>query len=226
MSDTRLILVRHGETDFNAQGRFQGSSDIPLNERGLAQAAAVAPWIARLGADHIVSSPLGRARQTAQAIAEPLELSVATDERLVEIHCGEWEGELFADIIAANPWYVEFEEAGRDFRRSDTGETQSEVGLRVGRALRELAERHAGQTTVVTAHGTAIRMGILDVLGLDLAPGRIFGDLLNCSWSILEPGEHRWRLVTYNAVVPGAAEAGTRELEDELTRSAAGTLDA
>lgn len=226
MSNTRLILVRHGETDYNAQGRFQGSSDIPLNDRGLEQASTVAPWVARLGPSRIVSSPLGRARQTATTIDDRLGVGVGTDERLKEINCGAWEGARLVDVVAAHPWYREYEAAGRDFRRSETGETSTEVGERVGEALREITERFAGETTLVTAHGTAIRTGILNLLGLALPEGRFLGDLLNCSWSVVEHGAAGWRLLTYNAVVPGSAAGGSRGLEAELAHSAAGTLDA
>ena len=89
-ASTRLILVRHGITDWNAQGKFQGSSDVPLNDVGLAHAQLLADSLMDYGIDAIYSSPLTRAVQTATPIAQRLGLDIHTDRRLQELDAGEW----------------------------------------------------------------------------------------------------------------------------------------
>lgn len=89
---TRIVLVRHGETEFNADGRLQGQLDIPLSSVGIAQAEAVAPVIAGMDPVAIVSSPLVRARVTAETIGRAAGLEVGFDDRLKEVDVGQWAG--------------------------------------------------------------------------------------------------------------------------------------
>ena len=88
---TRLVLWRHGLTDYNVAGRIQGRVDIPLNDAGLAQASAVAPAIAAMEPTAIVSSPLGRARQTADVLSAAVGVDVRVDDALTERSFGMWE---------------------------------------------------------------------------------------------------------------------------------------
>ena len=206
MTRTRLVLVRHGQTDWNAGGRFQGQADIPLNAHGIDQAATLAEAIADLAPDRIVSSDLSRARTTADTIAAACGLDVEVDARLREIHVGSWQGRTPEDVSVECPWFPDALRAGRDFRRSDTGETATEAGERVRDALAAAAERHPGETIVVVGHGLALRIGLTFLLGLDFAHSFLLSGLWNCSWSV---AEHRgyWRLTSYNNVVPGHSGA-------------------
>lgn len=206
MTRTRLVLVRHGQTDWNAGGRFQGQADVPLNAHGIAQALTLADPIAEMAPDRIVSSDLSRALTTADTLAAACGLNVEVDARLREIHVGSWQGRTPEDVSVECPWFPDALRAGRDFRRSDTGETASEAGERVHQALLAAAERHPGETLVVVGHGLALRIGLTFLLGLDFAHSFLLTGLWNCSWSVVE---HRgyWRLTSYNNVVPGHSGA-------------------
>lgn len=197
---TKLVLVRHGQTDSNASGRFQGQQDVPLNRIGRSQAATLADRLVRVKAAHVVSSDLLRATATAEAIAAASGLEVTTDERLREIHVGSWEGRTSVEVAAENPWFEDALHAGRDFRRSDTGETAAEAGERIATVLCEVADRYPGETTVVVGHGLALRVGLSLFLGLGLDASFALSGLWNCSWTILEHNQ-RWRLLSYNNVM-------------------------
>lgn len=199
---TRLVLVRHGRTAWNHAGRFQGQADIELDEVGRAQAARMAPLVAGLGLDALVSSDLLRARQTAAALAAASGLEVRHDPRLQEINVGTWAGKTIEDAAAEFPGFHEHLATGRDFRRSATGETATEAGARVAAVLRELADERPEGTTAVVGHGLALRMATLRLLGWDMVTGLALSGLWNCSWTILERRD-RWRLASYNNVAVG-----------------------
>lgn len=204
MSRTRLVLVRHGQTDFNAGGRFQGQLDVPLNDQGLAQARALAPAVAALHPARIVTSDLGRARRTAEVLGAACGLEPEVDAGLREIHVGLWQGRTPEEVRPEAPWFDEYLRAGRDFRRSESGETASEAGQRVCSVLARLGDEHPGETSVVVGHGLALRVGMAFLLGFDFAGSNAWSGLWNCSWTVLERRD-RWRLASYNNVVPGHA---------------------
>ena len=137
-----LLFVRHGETDWNAEGRLQGHTDRPLNEYGRRQAQALADRLAA-GApvDAIYASDLARAKETAEIVGERLGLPVVVDADLREKHWGNWEG-LTPDERAA----IEF-----------VGESTVDHRDRVMRAVRRIVERHPGQRIVVVTHGGSLR---------------------------------------------------------------------
>lgn len=201
-SRTQLVLVRHGQTDSNASGRFQGQQDVPLNQAGLQQADAVAARLARFRAGHVVSSDLARAVATAEAVASASGLVVSVDARLREIDVGSWQGRTGAEVAAENPWFEAALASGRDFRRSETGETATEAGERVREALTELAGRYRGETTIVVGHGLSLRIGLSLLVGLGFEGSFALSGLWNCSWTVLDH-HGRWRLQSYNNVVGG-----------------------
>lgn len=183
---TRLILVRHGQTDYNREGRLQGQVDIPLNSTGLLQAESLAATVATNPPDVIVASPLDRALQTARIISRGSGLDVTTDEAFLERSFGRWEG-LRGDEIRRR-----WPEEHADWRahRPVLGlevEDRPEVGERVASACRELVSQHAGGTVMVVAHGAAITLGITALLGLDTNGFRGLSGLENCHRSVLEP---------------------------------------
>lgn len=153
---TELWIVRHGQTDWNVEGRYQGQADQPLNAVGLAQASAAAAKLQGQRFAAIYSSDLQRARVTAEVIATALGMPVQVDCRLREVNQGEWEGMLTADIQAR---YAE-EWAARQQDRLHTappgGESLAQVAARVLAGVDEIARRHTDEAVVIVSHGLAL----------------------------------------------------------------------
>jgi broad specificity phosphatase PhoE len=153
---TIFCLVRHGQTDWNLEGRYQGQSDIPLNEVGRAQAYTLARQLKEQSFTAVYSSDLKRAIETGVIIAKALGMSVTIDSRLREINQGEWEGQL-VEVIKAR--YVELwqqrsvDPAGV---RPPGGETVGEVAHRVYKALDDIAHLHPNGNVLITSHGLAL----------------------------------------------------------------------
>ena len=149
---TTLLLVRHGETDWNAEGRLQGHTDLPLNERGRRQAQSLAEELAGQEIAAVYSSDLARARQTAAVVAARLGLPVAVEADLREKNWGTWEG-----LTAAERERVAYE-----------GETTAEHRERTLRAVRRIAGRHPGRRVAVVTHGGSLRRVQAAALGIAL----------------------------------------------------------
>ena len=163
MTTVTLVLARHGETDWNAVGRWQGHADPPLNAVGRAQAAALAVELAGTGIDGIVSSDLARAVETAEIVAGRLGLVVAQDAGLREIDVGSWSGLTRAEVAVRFPegfarWQAG--EIGHD------GETRDELSKRVVAALLRQASMHPGARLLVVTHGGSIRAARRHATGL------------------------------------------------------------
>jgi broad specificity phosphatase PhoE len=181
---SRLLIWRHGRTEWNAVGRFQGQLDPPLDEEGRRQAALVAPLLAAvLPRDEtvVVSSDLTRALQTAGALAGVLGVDVRPDPRLREHGLGCWEGLTREEVAERYPEQFADWRAGRPVRGRG-GEEAAHVAERALAALADLPETPAA--VVVTHGGTAGRL-LEALLGLDADHRRVFGPLGNCSWSEL-----------------------------------------
>ena len=204
MTAARVVVWRHGETAWNAEGRYQGQADVPLNERGRGQAVAAALRIAELRPDRIVSSDLQRAATTARQLGNCTGLDVELEPRLREINVGDWAGLTNKEVYAAHPDFAAALQAGRDARRSPSGETGAEAGARVAEALLDIAEAGPdGSTVVVVGHGFALRVATVFLLGLDYAHNLTLGGLWNASWTVLQPAGASWRLLSYNNVAGG-----------------------
>jgi broad specificity phosphatase PhoE len=193
----RLILLRHGRTAWNAQRRFQGQADPPLDEVGRAQAYEVAGLIAAVRPDLLVTSDAVRAQQTAEIVGEVAELPALTEARFRERHLGHWQG-LTRDEVAAE-YPDEFADwvAGRDVSRRG-GETRDEVAAR---ALAAFSELPPAPTTVLVTH-SATAMALTNAL-LDITQAaHPLGPLANCHWSELyaeaDGAAPRWRLRGHN----------------------------
>lgn len=183
---TLFGLIRHGQTDWNLQGLFQGSSDIPLNDTGREQAhhaldnAAHIPW------DVVVSSPLSRARETAEIIARDHGLPLGpADPRLAEIDWGAAEGRDVAEMEALHP--------GRTFPGIEDAQAVADRGYD---ALEDLERRLPGQRVLVVAHGTLIRFLLSGIAQRPLEP------IPNATLSLIELEGTTWSV----SMIAGAAE--------------------
>ncbi|MEO3781696.1 histidine phosphatase family protein [Actinocorallia sp. B10E7] len=193
MSRRRLVLWRHGRTSWNLENRFQGKTDIPLDEVGVAQAERAALLLAALEPTALIASPLQRAARTGQALAVRTGLPIAYDPDLIERDGGEWEGLTGAEIRARYP-------AEHAIWQPPGGETSAEVAKRVGGALeRAVSGLEDGGLLVVASHGAALRLGMCYLLGLPEEFWERIGGLSNCCWSVLAEGRHGWRLIDHNA---------------------------
>jgi broad specificity phosphatase PhoE len=158
-----VLLMRHGETDWNIQRRIMGQAAIPLNANGVEQARVAARALARLGVESIIASPLLRAVQTADIVAEESGARVVTDARLGEVQFGRWQGMTF-EQIREDPDYEAFlEDPIR--RPTPGGETIEQVQLR---ALAVVEELPPGSRALLISHGDIIRSTLCHYLGLAL----------------------------------------------------------
>ncbi len=153
---TRLILIRHGETDWNVEGRWQGQIDVPLNAKGKQQARAVAKSLREVPIDAIYASDLQRALSTAQEIARLKGLQVQTDARLREIHQGAWQGMLVKDIEARYAQRFAQRQHNPLTVAPPGGETVAQVKQRVVAAVEDIIQNHPHQTVVIVSHGFAL----------------------------------------------------------------------
>jgi len=166
----RLILVRHGATDWNRDGRYQGHSDTPLNAEGIAQAQRLVDLLRSDGISHVVSSDLRRASVTAQILAEGLRLAPPRlDPRLREVDLGEWEGRLATEIAEddAQAWDARNQnpaEVG-----APGGETTRQVAQRVWACLDEIAGQADEAPVAVVSHGVALATALCRVRDIPLA---------------------------------------------------------
>jgi 2,3-bisphosphoglycerate-dependent phosphoglycerate mutase len=164
---TRVLCIRHGETDWNASGRWQGHAPVPLNATGLVQSAALGRYLAGHGPAlaALYSSDLARAHQTAQAIAEAVGWAVQPDPRLREVDLGQWQGLTRAEAEAWDPaGYAAFR---ADYYRTPPpdGESRNDLKARVRAAFDAIADRHAGQTAALVSHGASLGMLIESLFG-------------------------------------------------------------
>ncbi|OYO11274.1 histidine phosphatase family protein [Enemella evansiae] len=198
----RLVVWRHGQTDWNLHRRWQGEADIPLNETGLAQAREAAPRLAELGITEIWSSDLQRAYATAGALAELTGLPIRTDQRLREISVGQWSGRVLTELLDEFGAVLEREARGEDVVRGVTGESVRQVEARVAEALREIGEQAPDDAVVaVVMHGLAGKVGALEMVGIPPELKESFGSLDNCGWITIDRSHqpaHPWRITHYN----------------------------
>jgi probable phosphoglycerate mutase len=198
----RVVLWRHGQTDWNVENRFQGHSDIPLNKVGEYQASEAAKVLAALRPDRIISSDLLRAQSTAAALAKLTDIKVEINPNLRETDGGLWEGKLASENRASHGelfanWYE-----GGDDPAGVTGERRSEVAKRAVSVIEKETANFSG-TIVFVTHGGTVRSVLGSILKLPIAQWGVIGGLSNACWSILELTKHhtgsRWYLAEHNA---------------------------
>jgi probable phosphoglycerate mutase len=201
-SPIRVVLWRHGQTDWNVENRFQGHSDIPLNKVGHYQASEAAKVLAALRPDRIISSDLIRAQETAAPLAGLTDIKVEINPNLRETDGGLWEGKLASENRATHGelfanWYE-----GGDEPAGVTGERRSDVAKRAVAVIEKETTNFSG-TIVFVTHGGTVRSILGSILKLPIAQWGVIGGLSNACWSILELTKHhtgsRWYLAEHNA---------------------------
>ena len=152
-----VLLIRHGETDFNRERRLQGAMGVPLNDTGRQQARGLAERLRGSSIDAIFASPISRARETAAIVADALGLTVQEDQRLREINFGDFEGLTFAEVKARYPQAADRWESGYLAYRAPGGESRLDVSRRMTAAWRDIISTEQRTVAIVT-HGSAIMM--------------------------------------------------------------------
>ncbi len=155
-----IHLARHGQTAYNAEGRFQGHLPVPLDDTGFAQAEALAEAAAGVEIASLWCSPLLRARQTAEAVAHRIGLDPVADDRFAETDTGDWTGRSFAEIRAEDPeGFRRFEVSDPEFRYPG-GESFAEQSARVAEGLGDLRRRPEALPALVVCHRGVIRLAL------------------------------------------------------------------
>jgi len=202
MTLRRVILLRHGQTDYNVDGRMQGHLESHLTPKGHEQAAAAAPVLAELAPDRLISSDLRRAVDTAEVVAAACGLPVKFDARLRETHLGHWQGRTVAEIDRDYPGAI------AEWRSDPAwappgGESRIAVVARSRPVVDELEAEFAdarSETVLLVAHGGMIAGLVTGLMELPHSTWPSFGGLGNCRWAVLaRRDDHpRWRLAGYN----------------------------
>jgi broad specificity phosphatase PhoE len=180
---TRLVLIRHGETDWNREGRYQGHADVPLNAAGRAQAASLAQSQRGMALDAIYTSDLQRAHQTAEVLAEATGAPLFVERRLREIAQGDWEGQLFADIQRDHAELLARRRREPLLTRPPgDSENVGDVWARLRPLIAEIHRRHPGGRIALVSHGAALAVLKVHILHLPLesvwdhVPGHVTAD--------------------------------------------------
>jgi len=196
VSVTTLVLVRHGETAWNAEGRVQGQTDVPLNNIGRAQALALVPVLAAEGFGALYSSDLLRVRETAQPTAQALGLGVRLEAGLRERHYGMFETLTYVECRERFP--AEFERFRQKELEFDfgTGESLRAFSERALASVGAIAARHAGQAVLVFTHGGVLEMLYREATARGLRSARDF-EIPNAAINRFEFAAGRWQLHTW-----------------------------
>ncbi|MBX3063280.1 MAG: histidine phosphatase family protein [Anaerolineae bacterium] len=196
---TTITMIRHGETDWNVNGRWQGQAPVPLNNLGREQARITAEFLATNGHryDRILASDLSRAFHTAQAIVEQIGGEIERDTRLREIDLGEWQGLTNAEVEAWDGERLKLVRADTLNAVRPGGESWAQVGARAYTCICDCAKQKHGQRILVVSHGGTIR-AILNHLGLLEVE---MAHIDNCSRTILSTADtEKWELTSYNLI--------------------------
>ncbi|MEV7356721.1 histidine phosphatase family protein [Kitasatospora sp. NPDC091276] len=195
----RVVFWRHGQTSWNLESRFQGTTDIELTGQGVLQAQRAARLLSGLRPDLLISSDLTRAKRTAEELAKVTGLDVQHHEGLRETYAGSWQGLTNAEIRDRFPQEYAAWAAGEPVRRGG-GELATEVADRSVPVVLEAVDKLPEDgTLVVVSHGGTIRTMLGRLLDLDPVQWECFGGLSNCCWSVLGQGARGWRLLEHNA---------------------------
>lgn len=213
MARTEVILIRHGETVWNLEGRYQGQLDSPLTERGVHQAEAIAARLRDCPFDHLYASDLGRTWKTAEPIAAATGHPILPEPRLRERHFGIFHG---LDRTTIRDRYPE---AHRGYTSDDPdypvpqGESLRQLHERAVSCLEELAARHAGQRLVLVSHGGALAALLRHVIGIPIAAPRPF-KLFNAAFNLITRSGDGWQI----EVLGDACHLRHLDTDDDIVR--------
>ncbi|WP_329316878.1 histidine phosphatase family protein (plasmid) [Streptomyces sp. NBC_01278] len=204
----RIVLWRHGQTAWNREQRFQGTTDIELNAEGMTQARRAARVLAAFAPDAVITSDLKRAAATARHLSVLTHRAATPEEGLREAYTGRWQGLTHDEIVAGYGEEYEAWRRGEPVRRGG-GELDTEVAERATAVVERHAERLPDRgTLVVVSHGGTIRATAGRVLGMDPADWMSLAGLSNCRWHVLSEEPSGWRLSVRNAGAPQETEFG------------------
>ena len=193
MQPTRLIIIRHGETEWNLEGRIQGHLDSPLTESGRAQAEAIAGRLCEVEVKALYSSDLGRAYATAQIVSDKTGQDIIIDKRLRELNLGKFEGLTEEEVRKRFPEeYRYLKNAAPDYIYPE-GESKRQFSLRVISCLEELMGKHLGDQIVVITHGGALSRLIRYTLGMPVVGSNEY-KVCNAALNVFSYQNKRWQL--------------------------------
>lgn len=196
----RLVLWRHGESDFNAEHRIQGQLDSKLTVNGLGQARRAARSLAELAPGVLLASDLSRAGDTAAVLAAETGLPLRVDKRLRETHCGAWQGLTHDEVEQLCPSGIQTWRSNPQWAPPG-GETRVEVASRAAHVVAEL-DADGQSSAVLCTHGGLIAGLTPLLLGLPLSGWPVFAGINNCHWTVLVRRGPDWRLFSYNSAGP------------------------
>jgi broad specificity phosphatase PhoE len=193
---TRAFVARHGETEWNHEGRWQGHSGPGLNDTGRAQAALLADRLADLGVDVVYTSDLPRTLETATVVAQRLGLAIEPDPEFREVDVGEWAGLTRHAVAERDPeGYARWEAGGAGW---SGGETYQDMHRRVVAAYERVCALHPDATVLIVAHGGTIRALTAHAVGLEHHDRQRIDGVRNCSLTALDHNPGSSRLVKFN----------------------------
>jgi probable phosphoglycerate mutase len=195
---TQVLVARHGETDWNREGRWQGHGGPGLNDHGRAQARALAERLRPVAVQALYTSDLDRARQTAEIVAAAIGIDPVLEPGLREVDNGDWRGLTREQVHERNPeGYQRWLEGGSGWAG---GETYQDMHARVVATLERLAAAHPGGSILLVAHGGTVRTVVAHAVGLTTHDRRHIDGAANCSLTTVEHTAEAVRLLGFNDV--------------------------
>ncbi len=205
-----FYFVRHGETEWNAEGRFCGRTDVPLSEAGRGQARLLAVRVKPLCVNVLYSSPLLRALETARIIGEVIGTDPVIDPRLTELNYGAWEGLTLEEIKRAGPAIYKAWDRDPGSLAPPQGESGEQLIERVMPFLADVAQIHPGGNVMVVCHKTVCRLLACHIMGVPLREYRQAVPMENAALNVFEMTDGVWRVAKLNDT---SHLAGTGEVE-------------
>ena len=199
MEQAQLIVVRHGETEWNLEGRRQGHLDSPLTAKGIAQSEALAQRLANYSFSSLYSSDLGRAYQTAKLISDTTGHTILVDQRLRERNLGIFQGLKGDEIQQAYPGKLLLHKTGDPDYIIPQGESSRQQAQRNISCLEEFAQKHTGKVIVIVTHGGVLNALFRHILSIPIEAPRRF-EFMNASINIFSCGKGTWMLQTWGEI--------------------------
>lgn len=197
MKETHVIFIRHGETVWNTEGRMMGQQNSPLTKVGEQQVLALGERLTTYPISALYSSDLGRAMQTAEAIANACQLEIVQEKGLREIHMGDWQGLTRPEIAEKYPaeWQA-YQGEGQYTYQTPNGESHAQKSIRTVETLNRLTDKHAGETIVMVSHAGILRAVFEYVLNLPPVNRDRF-QRNNATFNLFTKKEGQWSLVVW-----------------------------